>query len=388
MLADEIAELKRSMVFVMSLGSKELFHSNIWAWLIEQDIAFADVFFDGLSMNKTIRVTREEKHRDITIWVGEDAKTAKAYVIENKFKSIPHAEQLERYKSRLGKRFWEGLVTGIEAPSWECDGWKFVDFSTINDRIEKVARNSQQLDAFSKELTLRYCRTVRSLTNVLNAFIESNGNRLVSTKERSYLEPIRIADIAGKLQGERFAKYLRLDRDLRQIKSDVEALGFHFLIRSDFFKKHVVIDVRVVADNSSADETKDHGTNTQWMIGIQIEDGSYARCAQVGAEVRHNGQRLNRESVFDFFNKQGWLPEKTQLPGEPLMRKPESAYGTYQKQGSYCFVYQPYRLEVFDFGALKDRIVNDMRSAVDVVKKIAKKQSVILKMNTNTKGEK
>lgn len=371
MLADEIAELKRSMVFAMSLGSKELFHSNVWAWLIEQDIAFADVFFEGLSTNKSIRVTREEKHRDITIWVGEDSKTAKAYVIENKFKSIPYAEQLERYKSELGERFGAGLVTGIEAPSWGSDGWKFVAFCTINDRIEEVARNSQQLDAFSKELTLRYCRTVRSLTNVLNAFIESNGNRLVSTEERSYLEPIRIADIAGKLQGERFVKCLRLDSDLCKIKSVVEASGFHFLIRSDFFKKHVVIDVRIVADNSSADETKDHGTNTQWMLGIQIEDCSYARCVQVGAAVRHNGNPLNRESVFDFFNTQGWLPGKNQLPGEPLMRKPTSAYGTYQKQGSYCFVYQPYRLEDFDFDALKVRIVNDMRVAVGAVKGIA-----------------
>ena len=30
--------LKKSMIYQMSLGSKELFHSNVWGWLIENKI--------------------------------------------------------------------------------------------------------------------------------------------------------------------------------------------------------------------------------------------------------------------------------------------------------------------------------------------------------------
>ena len=37
--------LKSSLLFQMSLGSKELYHSNVWAWLIENDHNFVKVFF-------------------------------------------------------------------------------------------------------------------------------------------------------------------------------------------------------------------------------------------------------------------------------------------------------------------------------------------------------
>jgi len=278
---------------------------------------------------------------------------------------------LERYKLGLGERFGRGLVTGIERPTWEVDGWKFVDFGTINDRIENVARESKQLDAFSKELTLRYCRTVRALIKVLNEFVNNNEDHLVPTEGRSYLEPIRLEDLAGKLLGERFVEYLQRDKDLCLIKAQVEKMGLQFLVRPDFFKKHVVIDVRIVADERSAEDVaKDHGAAAQWLIGVQIEDCSYARCAQVGAGIRLNGQRPNRENVFGSFNQKGWLPKKTELPGEPLKRR--LAYGTYQKQGVYCFVYQPYRLEDLAFSAIKDRIVADMKSAVGIAAEIKK----------------
>lgn len=40
--------LSKSLLYQMSLGSKELYHSNVWAWLIENDTSFIKVFFQGL----------------------------------------------------------------------------------------------------------------------------------------------------------------------------------------------------------------------------------------------------------------------------------------------------------------------------------------------------
>ena len=45
---DKLNELKHSPIYAMSLGSKELFHSNFWKWLITEDFNFASVFFDDL----------------------------------------------------------------------------------------------------------------------------------------------------------------------------------------------------------------------------------------------------------------------------------------------------------------------------------------------------
>ena len=36
----EIRFLKESLMYQMSLGSRELFHSNVWAWLMEMDNNF------------------------------------------------------------------------------------------------------------------------------------------------------------------------------------------------------------------------------------------------------------------------------------------------------------------------------------------------------------
>ena len=35
-----IDSIKRSLIYAMSKGSHELFHTNIWAWLIERDQSF------------------------------------------------------------------------------------------------------------------------------------------------------------------------------------------------------------------------------------------------------------------------------------------------------------------------------------------------------------
>ena len=65
-------EIKSNPVFAMSLSSKELFHSNFWAWLFERNIAYAKVFFSGIKEIK--RVEREKNHRDVTIWETETTK--------------------------------------------------------------------------------------------------------------------------------------------------------------------------------------------------------------------------------------------------------------------------------------------------------------------------
>jgi hypothetical protein len=67
-ISEIVESLKKSPIFAMSLGSKELFHSNFWAWLIEQDSRFVTVFFPDLDPSKVICVQREEGNRDITVW--------------------------------------------------------------------------------------------------------------------------------------------------------------------------------------------------------------------------------------------------------------------------------------------------------------------------------
>lgn len=120
--------LKESPMFNLSLSSKELFHSNFIAWLIEQypeemwaifakytslkdvyekyEITYEEIKDgDGKKVGKKIIVKREEQNIDIMFEVQEkDAnktgnKEIKKIIIENKVKSLPYKEQLSKYAS-------------------------------------------------------------------------------------------------------------------------------------------------------------------------------------------------------------------------------------------------------------------------------------------------
>ena len=55
-----VNELNNSLVYAMSLGSKELFHSNVWAWLFRYNQDFVKIFFENIGADDEIKVTREE----------------------------------------------------------------------------------------------------------------------------------------------------------------------------------------------------------------------------------------------------------------------------------------------------------------------------------------
>lgn len=111
-MRENIERLKNSPIYAMSLGSKELFHSNFWAWLMKKDLGFIEVFFEERIDNPEVK--REEENRDLTIW--ENRWDQKAYVIENKIKAIPTREQLVKYQESLKEKFVKGILTGLRKP--------------------------------------------------------------------------------------------------------------------------------------------------------------------------------------------------------------------------------------------------------------------------------
>ena len=112
------AYLKTSPMFKLSLSSKELFHSNFLEWLSNvNENAFKDLILKmaGIEKDKykwpeVWRVKREYNNFDLCVVAydqySEDTENEKVdddedfrilFVIENKVKSIPYKEQLERY---------------------------------------------------------------------------------------------------------------------------------------------------------------------------------------------------------------------------------------------------------------------------------------------------
>jgi len=110
-----VNELNNSSMFYMSLGSKELFHSNFLQWLSVTDWEFFIEIMHTLSGQKEafwwksidqsrIEVRREFRNFDLSIWIldnpnetEEEERWIPVLILENKMKSLPYREQLEEY---------------------------------------------------------------------------------------------------------------------------------------------------------------------------------------------------------------------------------------------------------------------------------------------------
>ena len=86
---DIINKLSESPIYAMSLGNHELFHSNFWAWIMENDSNFVkELFGDEIS---GYEIKREFYNTDIAIIVGENV-----YVMYQQvnFTQVKYAKQI------------------------------------------------------------------------------------------------------------------------------------------------------------------------------------------------------------------------------------------------------------------------------------------------------
>jgi len=83
-------------VFALSLGSRELFHSNLLAWFIRHHRPVAE----ALGLRGEVTVLREKDHTDLLIRHGQDP----VMVIENKVFALPDTSQLARLADGPGAR--------------------------------------------------------------------------------------------------------------------------------------------------------------------------------------------------------------------------------------------------------------------------------------------
>lgn len=173
--------LKTSLMFNLSLSSNELFHSNFlyWIWKSNPD-AFKQIinglvgekdWWEKNCENKQIEVRREYKNFDLCII--EVANNKILFVLENKVKSIPYAQQLKKYKDKIDKhnKSIGGLrkvllslsdtfpdVKFDESNNFEFEGWKRKSYDDYLEILSKL-----NLEEDFKVYLEEYCDYVKHL---------------------------------------------------------------------------------------------------------------------------------------------------------------------------------------------------------------------------------
>lgn len=165
-----IQTLHNSITFQMSLGSKELFHTNFLQWLSivdwnrflsllhsltgenefwwEKQICNVEAIPGNGPKpfhpdNENIEVRREHNNYDLSIYIlvgyskprneGEARKKWRpVLILENKVKSMPYQEQLDGYAQKAYDE-WEGSHPKGQAKDWATEGITFVLLSLFDE---------------------------------------------------------------------------------------------------------------------------------------------------------------------------------------------------------------------------------------------------------------
>lgn len=224
-LESAVSALRANPLFRMSLGGKELFHSNLWEWLFDDRFEMPNFrAFFGIPVGSSVRVLREKSNLDLLIsWTGVDRKTG-CLVLENKVKSLPVAKQLKRYAEKPTSEFRNALgcpkdaelspvrfaviapelllrecADEIEAGSANEKGrkWDTLSYEDLARAIEADCRKVE--DRFLRELLRRYVDFLDRLHDVFDSIQIDDDSPFFPPEETiAQLREIRLHDVYEK----------------------------------------------------------------------------------------------------------------------------------------------------------------------------------------------
>lgn len=144
----KLIALAANLMFKLSLGSKELFHSNFLGFLWELDkTKFINMLRDILgqpqllaTITSNLELDREKRNFDICIYHKDVKKEIIDIIIENKVKSIPYKEQLDKYTSKVGPSTVRILLSlAKNFPSYQDiknAGWEIITYDDLAKGIK------------------------------------------------------------------------------------------------------------------------------------------------------------------------------------------------------------------------------------------------------------
>lgn len=188
-----LANLGGMAIFKMSLGSKELFHSNFleFLWDIDNDM-FIRIVNELLTKDPKAsqpelvtgqndigyKLSRERENFDLCIFHeevnGKRTKTVYDLVIENKVKSMPRWDQLKRYKKKVSDKNQKScrflllsLATGIPDEEEIKKSWAIANYNELKVAIEsqKSSWESNVASSYIED----YCEFIEKMHNLQDA---------------------------------------------------------------------------------------------------------------------------------------------------------------------------------------------------------------------------
>jgi hypothetical protein len=207
--------LNNSVMFNLSLSSKELFHSNFLAFLFKcENTLFCKVINVD---NFRFDVQREHKNIDIEI-IGNNKK----YIIENKVKDIIDEAQIEKIENDYKNGDYNGIYlfsllgNNLEMLEHKHILWKEISY----ERIVEILKNHSFNDSYLESIKNDYCNFMTTMISLLKEQYLNCDTYIIYWKNEMVqrFSEIRIHDLFIKYGMSHFVNYFRKNNHDNEIR--------------------------------------------------------------------------------------------------------------------------------------------------------------------------
>lgn len=332
-LSQALDSLEREPLWHASLGSRELFHSNLIAWMSDRFPDRASRVFEPWLKERMgapqESASREKRHLDVVLQLTDRAPL----IIENKMFSLPDDDQLRQYA--LSSVPATGLTTpslallSLVEPDWADDGlpvgnsrWEWMSYRKLAKQVRESFPSDDE--PFDAALIHHYSALLADLQTVADAV------RLTSLSERvpgPYLMSEEMCSVLGRLR--EMASKIRMNRVRRWIAEELDQqdLGGK-LVKFNFTNGTPLIDWTT---------SREPGQNS---AGWQYQNGVWRLTLTLRGEgLFGDDNRLARERFarstdwFDF----GAFRQITELDDAILKREASGGFNHYNPDFIYRY---------------------------------------------------
>lgn len=358
-LKETLKQLKDNPLFQLSLGSKELFHSNFLAYILS-DNEYAKTFvnqLDGFQGEEILKVTppnREKDNIDLCFRV-HCRDYFRDVIIENKVKKVPHIEQLNEYFSKRIQEFKKEekklerkrrkkpnenikrplfvLLTLISPPNNVTENigdWKVLTYSGLAEKLEETEKEylEEHPENFLSNIRNSYISFIKKLAQLKENLKTIPKEQFKWQEESDIFKKVRLHDLFQKVKFEGLYDILvnkisndkelkdsiqfeyqwnSLDKnwtDTYYMKSDYSnsSGGFidfkHFLYRTKIDSKvvHVALTMQIQS------RCIQYGVE---VIGKQLAEKTKTKCFPIAYAIHDNNLWLGKQNIgeMDMFFK-------------------------------------------------------------------------------------
>ena len=199
--------IENTLNYQLSLSNLELYHSNLFAVVLEKSEFINHEFFsDVIDINKKytdLKVYREKNSIDLTIELTDEKGQNCVIFIENKVKSLPNASQLVRYSEKDPNA--KGILLSLVKPGFKLsDSWfsrSYVELiEYYNDLLNKVDETFRLFLLDYIEYMKNVEKFIEKISYGESYFLEESSNKVLDgMRLRSVIKKIHYANLQNKI---------------------------------------------------------------------------------------------------------------------------------------------------------------------------------------------